>query len=170
MTKRSKKLINFLAVLMFIVILAFMYGWPNIWKLGFGNADLGAVNFETFTPSKKPNHALFCPENFCKNAAPNKVLPTYDLNVADLKIKLLKLVQAEKNIYKVAENVETYEYRFVQYTPLMGFPDTIRIKFIDLGNNKSSMAIFSESQIGQSDLGVNYKRINMWLKQLDTTN
>ncbi|NRA89432.1 MAG: DUF1499 domain-containing protein [Rhizobiales bacterium] len=42
----------------------------------------------------------------------------------------------------------------------------IRLKFIETGDTKSSFAIYSESQIGRSDLGVNFKRIDLWVKKL----
>ncbi len=169
MKKWNNKLTNLLTVLVFFIlvtIVLFAYGWQNIWKLRFGSADMGDVKFETFTPSKKPNHALFCPDNYCRNAIPNKIVQAYDLNIDALRNQLLALIEAEKDIHIMAADEQAFKYRFVQYTPLMRFPDTIRVKFIDLGNDKSSMAIFSESQIGHSDLGVNYKRIDRWVQQI----
>lgn len=142
------------------------YGREKTWVKIFGTADLGAVDFASFSPTKKPNHALFCPKDYCPNAGKYKLSPTFELPVNVLKGKLLALVEAEPHMVQVAADDENLQYRYVQYTPLMRYPDTIRIQLIELGDGKSSFAIFSESQIGKSDLGVNFKRVNNWLKQL----
>ena len=86
---------------------------------------------------------------------------------AALKDQLFAIINAEPHVEQVADDPQNHEYRFVQYTPLMRFPDTIRIKIIELGDDKSTLAIFSESQIGRSDLSVNYKRINRWIHILE---
>lgn len=155
---------TFIYIIIIVGIAFFAYGREKTWVLFLGKADMGAVNFETFTPSKKPNHALFCPEGYCENATKNNVSPIFEMSTNALKEKLFAIIEAEDNIDKVASDDEKLEYRFVQYTPLMRYPDTIRVKLIGLDDEKSTLAIFSESQIGRSDLGVNSKRINKWLK------
>ncbi|NRA89321.1 MAG: hypothetical protein HRU28_18475 [Rhizobiales bacterium] len=108
-----------------LIIVFFAIGPTKIWTYFFGSADLGAIEFATFTPSIKPNHALFCPMGYCANAMADKVTPTFDLEIDMLKHKLLTIINAEQNIEMVASDDENYEYRFVHYTKLMRFPDTI---------------------------------------------
>lgn len=167
--KRSeikRKFVTYLVFILLVIVFLFAYGWQNIWKISFGAADMGDIEFTTFTPSRKPNHALICPQNYCKNAKRSKLAPIFKFNVATLKQKLFAIADASKNIKIVASDDENNTYRFVEYSKLMRFPDTIRVKLITTDDGGSTLAIYSQSQIGHGDLGVNAKRINNWLQQL----
>ena len=52
--------------------------------------------------------------------------------------------------------------RYLQRSRLMSFPDTIDVRFIAIDNDRSTLAIYSRSQIGRSDFGVNLERIRLW--------
>jgi uncharacterized protein (DUF1499 family) len=56
--------------------------------------------------------------------------------------------------------------RILQHTRLMRFPDTIDIAVLSIGDNQSTLAIYSRSLIGRGDLGVNRARIERWLAAL----
>ena len=55
---------------------------------------------------------------------------------------------------------------YVQTSGLFGFPDYVSVKFIEIDAANSTLAIFSRSRLGKSDLGVNKKRVEAWLGQL----
>lgn len=166
-----KKIMDSVLTILFILVIAygafFAIGREKVWQWIFGEADLGHIEFSEFTPSKKPNHALVCPDGFCKNAKTDKNAPIFEMPVDALKVKLLRIIDAEDNIVQVGQNFDTMQYRYVQRTSLMRFPDTIRVKFLQLSDDRSTVAIYSESQIGYRDLGVNFKRIERWMKQLN---
>lgn len=61
---------------------------------------------------------------------------------------------------------QTHRLRYVQRTAIMHFPDTISVRFIDLGPGKATLAIYSRSQIGYSDVGANKARVLRWLALL----
>ena len=48
----------------------------------------------------------------------------------------------------------------------MRFPDTIVVRFLDRPDGRSTLAIYSRSQLGTNDLGVNLARIERWLDKL----
>jgi uncharacterized protein (DUF1499 family) len=56
--------------------------------------------------------------------------------------------------------------RFVQRSERMHFPDTIIVRYIDLGPSRSTVAIYSRSQLGKKDFGVNAARIDRWIAKL----
>lgn len=62
---------------------------------------------------------------------------------------------------------------WVQRSALFGFPDYISVSFLPVavenadGGASSTLAIFSRARIGQSDLGVNKKRVTAWLAALE---
>ena len=58
------------------------------------------------------------------------------------------------------------QYNYIQRTALVRYPDSITVRFIALGNNRSTLAIYSRSHYGKSDFGVNEARIRSWLSAL----
>jgi uncharacterized protein (DUF1499 family) len=56
--------------------------------------------------------------------------------------------------------------RYIQRSERLGFPDTIVVRFIDRPEGQSTLAIYSRSQFGESDFGVNKARIERWLAKL----
>ncbi len=44
--------------------------------------------------------------------------------------------------------------------------DTIVVQFLDRPDSQSTLAIYSRSQLGESDLGANKARIERWLSRL----
>jgi uncharacterized protein (DUF1499 family) len=52
---------------------------------------------------------------------------------------------------------------YVQRSFLMGYPDYISVRALPAGDGLSTLAIWSRSRYGQSDLGVNAKRVSAWL-------
>lgn len=51
---------------------------------------------------------------------------------------------------------------YVQRSAFFAFPDYISVRFIDTDAG-STLAVFSRSRFGSSDLGVNEKRVTRWL-------
>ena len=57
---------------------------------------------------------------------------------------------------------------YVQRTERLKFPDYISVKFIDMGDGTTSVAIYSRSRYGYADLGTNQARVERWIKTLET--
>lgn len=62
------------------------------------------------------------------------------------------------------ENFLTYAQR----TKNLKFPDYISIKVIELGENRSTIAIYSRARYGYGDMGVNKARVLRWLETLSS--
>ena len=73
--------------------------------------------------------------------------------------------QPRIEIGKADDNEMQYDY--IQRSSLMRYPDSITVKFIDLDNDSSTLAIYSRSHYGRSDFGVNEARIQVWLAALE---
>jgi uncharacterized protein (DUF1499 family) len=52
-------------------------------------------------------------------------------------------------------------------TRTFGFSDVVFIRTIRLGAGQSTVAIYSRSLVGKSDLGTNRKRVAAWLKRIE---
>ena len=142
------------------------YGWENVWTRLAGPADLGQVVFEDLAKGPKPNQALICPDGICRDSDRDATSPVYKLNVEALQTAFLESLEPEKGLARVDGDSEQNKLRFVQRSRLLRYPDTINVRFFALGDKQSTLAIYSRSQIGTSDLGVNLARLNRWLARL----
>ncbi len=123
------------------------------------------MDFKTFKLTRKPNQFLIAPDGFCQNAKPHAAPKTYSVDPQKLEDTFADVALAEPRVTRNPSDDGQRE--FVQRSALMRFPDTITFEAIDLGGGKSTLAIYSRSKVGHSDLGVNKKRIEDWLAKLD---
>jgi uncharacterized protein (DUF1499 family) len=145
--------------------LAFRVTGPErLWALA-GPPDLGPAGFETLKRRRSPNDALACPAGFC-TAKSDITPPVFTMPATALRRAFANAIAPEPDIEKVASDDASLTDRFVQRTKLMRFPDTIDVRFIDLAGERSTLALYSRSQIGRSDFGVNRARIERWLSRL----
>jgi len=75
-------------------------------------------------------------------------------------------VLSQNKTTRIAGSPEEGWMTYIQRSPRWNFPDYISVKFIDLNGGKSTIAIFSRSRFGYSDLGVNKKRVLTWVNTL----
>lgn len=68
-----------------------------------------------------------------------------------------------------ASDPDTLRISFVAVTPLLKFKDDVYVQAVpvDGRNDRSSIAVYSGSRIGYSDLGTNAKRVNELLELID---
>ena len=159
-----KLLVFSVAVPIALIAAFFLVGPERIWSL-FGPPDLGPVAFETLERRTTPNDALACPPDVCQ-AASDVTPPEFAVSAADLRAAFAKVIAAEPRITAVASDDATLTDRYIQRSALMGYPDTIVVKFFDLPEGRSTIALYSRSQLGHGDMGVNRARIERWLAKL----
>ena len=160
-------LIGFGALWGVVFLVVTTYGWEKVWASIHGSPDLGTVEFEGLAKGPKPNQALICPEGLCAEGASDRVSPVYTVGVEQLSAALTKTLEQEAGLERVDDGSDPLRMRYVQRTRLMRFPDTIRIQFYPLEDGAAStLALYSQSQIGTSDFGVNLQRANRWLGRL----
>jgi uncharacterized protein (DUF1499 family) len=136
-------------------------------KLTGARLDIGPVDWATLRRHSTPNDALVCPAERCPQSKPDREPPIYALEPSALLARLRKTVQADANTVELACDPDCdHAARFVQYTRLMRYPDTIDIAVFSV-NGQSTLAIYSRSLIGHGDFGVNRARIERWLAALD---
>lgn len=157
-----------LSVIIFIAVLAAVTAWlvglERVWRL-FGPADLGSVEFETLQRRKTPNDALACLTGFC-SADSDLLPPIYPVEAAALRKLMRQALMGERRLTLVAVEDEPPADRYVQRSEMLRFPDTVVVRYMDLKNGSSTVAIYSRSKLGRKDFGVNIQRIERWLKKL----
>ncbi len=153
-------------------VVAFVLGaallvWPNqVWTMLAGPADLGQIDFATMEKSTRPNAFLVCPATVCTSSSSDMEPPEFELAASALMARAKETWAREPRLQLVDESNTDLTIRYVQRSPLLKFPDTISVKFLALSGQRSTLAIYSRSQIGYSDLGVNEARIQRWLELL----
>jgi uncharacterized protein (DUF1499 family) len=147
------------------VALSFWFAGPErIWEL-FGPADLGDVEFETLRRRSSSNDALICPSDLCP-ADSDLLPPILNVDAANLRKAMRKALMGERRLTLVDVKDDPPTDRYVQRSERLHFPDTIVIRYLELGPSRSTLAIYSRSQLGRKDFGVNLARIERWVGKL----
>ena len=128
----------------------------------FTVVDDGIIDFTTLELSGKPNQYLMLPEGEFI-ADPHAISPVLKVRADDLAKYFRDVVKNQKKVTLIRESDDGRQLDYVQRTFFMGYPDTITVNFIDKGADTSTLAIFSRSSYGYSDLGANRRRVQQWL-------
>lgn len=140
-------------------------GIDDAYTLAFGPADLGPVDFERLARSDAPHDALACPPGYCA-VEPDFVTPTYDVPGARLREIVSEIAAEDPRAELVYSGRWEESDRYIVRSRLMRYPDTVNVRILGAGPGRSQIAIYSRSQIGYSDMGVNRARIARWLDEI----
>lgn len=147
------------------LVLAMVLGREGALRQVLGPARREPVDFETLQLKESPNQYLVCPPRFC-TAAAHAESPVFDVTVEELRDAWFRVVERQPRANKISSDPENEQYSFVARTPVLLFPDTVTVRFLALDEQRSTLAVYSRSHYGHSDLGVNKSRITDWLEQL----
>ena len=90
--------------------------------------------------------------------------PIYDVDAGTLAKAFDAFVMAKDRLERLAGSPDDLFVTYVARTKLIGYPDYVSVAFIDLGEGRSTLALFSRSRFGYGDQGVNRRRLAEWLK------
>ena len=141
-------------------------GLERTWQGLFGSPDLGPVEFATLKRRSTPNDALICPRDICPQAQPDTEPPVFPVPSAHLRSLVSEVALAEPGTSPLDRGPQ--QDRYLVRTQLMRFPDTVVVQVFDRGQDASTLALYSRSQIGSSDFGVNRRRIERWVARIGT--
>jgi uncharacterized protein (DUF1499 family) len=164
MKRWARRLLRVVLAIAALFALFEIIGPEHVWSL-FGPPDLGPVHFKTLQRRTTPNDALACQPVFC-DAKADVTSPLFYGSARDLRKAFASAIAGEPRLIQVSSDDRTLTDRYVQRSWLMHYPDTIVVQFFDVPNNRSTIALYSRSQLGKGDLGVNLGRINRWLTEL----
>lgn len=106
-------------------------------------------------------------------AGPQGMTPAPDLVTAVKPRPAAALYKAARAVFErqprtfvAASFPDQYQVHYVVRSALMNFPDLVTVQVTSAGAESSTIAIWSRSVYGQSDLGVNKKRVEAWLALL----
>ena len=165
--RRVSKVIAFVVagVGLVLILLTATIGRQGALELVFGPVDREEIDFETLVPGDRPNRYLVCPEDLC-SASPNRISPVFALPAETLRNRWMAMTAGQPRVTEEAAKPERLQYDFVQRSKIFSFPDTITVRFVSLGEARSSLAIYSRSHYGYDDFGANRNRVDAWLAAL----
>ncbi len=131
----------------------------------FGQIQREQVDFAQLRLKSSPNQYLICPEGYCSEQA-HSVAPEFSISADQLQAAWFTVIEAQPATEVIERNEGERQFDIETLTPLVGFPDTVTVRFIELPDGRSTLAIYSRSHYGRSDLGANKKRIDQWLGQV----
>ena len=125
-----------------------------------------AVNItELQSPLPRPGF-LFCPPGYCP-AAEAIASPVFPMPWERLREYWTEVISGEKRVETIVADPDDRRFVYIQHSPTFRFPDIITVEFVQLGPNRSSIAVYSRSRYGQYDFGKNRKRVGKWLALLE---
>lgn len=109
----------------------------------------------TATKPETPNAVLIRPEGGDSTAPVHPVAPEVLAEAWDA------VALGSPRTRRIAGGPEALWMTYVQRSALMGFPDYVSVRVIP-AEGGATVAAFSRSRYGQSDLGVNARRLARW--------
>jgi uncharacterized protein (DUF1499 family) len=130
-----------------------MIGWP---------ADTAGIDFATLARPATPNTYLVCPKDRCA-VPPDEEGPVFRIPPMRLLEFLRATLPAEPRTRLVRDESDLLRLVLVQRSRVFRFPDTVTVQVFPLPDGGSTLAMYSRSNYGRSDLGVNKARVRRWL-------
>jgi uncharacterized protein (DUF1499 family) len=129
------------------------------------SADTAFIDFPTLVRAETPNTALACPVDLCQ-AKVDFITQPVALPADELAGKVLATLAQEPRTELVAQDNTGRKFVFVQRSRFFRFPDTVNIEVLALDDGHATLAIYSRSNYGQGDFGVNIARVTDWLAKI----
>ena len=121
-------------------------------------------DLRTVSRSAAPHDALACPSNSCAALADFES-PVFAVSPAELTNIARRRLSQEPRSEVVAEAPEFNQIVLVQRTAVLRFPDTIWEQAVATPQG-TSIILYSRSNAGYWDFGVNRRRVEDWLQSL----
>jgi len=161
-----KALFYFLiAIVLAYAAAAYLLGRERLLEVVFGRISAQPIDFKTLRLKETPNQFLMCPDNYC-HATPDAKSPVWNEPVAGLTQRWNGFINSMPDTYLLESDEAAQLYTYRVRTPLLRFPDDVTVQFVAVDEGHSSLAIYSRSNYGYSDLGMNRRRIEDWVSRL----
>jgi uncharacterized protein (DUF1499 family) len=111
---------------------------------------------------------IACPPGYCV-AGEAAASPIFAVSWTHLREAWRRMIAAEPRVVEVADDEQHRRSAYIAHTAVLGFPDIVTAEFVALGEDRSSIALYSRSRYGRSDFGTNRRRVERWLSRLKVT-
>ncbi len=129
-------------------------------RLAPSDPDVWHADPQEAKKPRKPNAFILRPDSE-KHPAPE-----FAMSAEALAQAFDDLVMSDAGVSRLAGAPKDLFVTYIARTRLIGYPDYVSVRFLDLGNDRATLAIFSRARFGYRDFGVNRKRVLGWLDRL----
>jgi uncharacterized protein (DUF1499 family) len=132
---------------------------------GTMDSDPRILDFSVVKTPARPNAWLVAPPGVVDGDAsePAPVLPIAAQTAA---AAWLAVIEGQPRTGVIAISPDGLRIEAEQRSAVFGFVDRISARFIPMGDDRSTLAVYSRAQTGYWDLGVNKRRVRDWLSRL----
>ncbi|MEK9685440.1 MAG: DUF1499 domain-containing protein [Rhodospirillaceae bacterium] len=123
------------------------------------------VDFRNLKRSSGPNDALACPSDYC-DVPVDVATVWYSRDVEEVFSEVVKVLSKQDRTEILKIDRDRHQAIAVQSTRWLRFPDTVWVEVAELGGS-SSLLIYSRSNYGYWDLGVNLARIKALVRVVE---
>lgn len=129
----------------------------------------GFIRFESLERPRRPNTALAAPPGICSKATPDMDVPVFAERPDDLFARIEAYVTAQRGWHLRDSDAASRQLSCVAITPLLKFKDDLDVHVLELeSGDGATLAVYSRSRVGYSDMGANDKRIRKMLADLSS--
>ncbi len=93
--------------------------------------------------------------------------PTFDVPASELAAAFDEVATGDHRVILLAGSAAEGYVTYVQRSALMGYPDYVSVRFVEIDEAHSALAVFSRARYGSGDLGVNEKRVRRWVRDTE---
>ncbi|UEM01441.1 DUF1499 domain-containing protein [Skermanella rosea] len=151
------------------VILLAAIGWYG-WQLGpwadGAPADRAPADFAALERASTPNQYLVAPPGTTPRAEPDAGSPVFPVPPERLRDAMIAVVEEAPRTTLLERSSDGMRMLLVQRSALLRFPDYVDVAILPAGEGGSTVAVYSRSRFGYSDMGVNRRRVEAWLADL----
>ncbi|MGB3828770.1 MAG: DUF1499 domain-containing protein [Ornithinimicrobium sp.] len=121
----------------------------------------------TVQAPESPNWFRLTPPGADRSAVVDRegTSPVFDVPVAELETAFDEVATGDGRVTVLAGSAAEGFVTYVQRSALMGYPDYVSVRFVEVDADRSTLAIMSRARYGSGDLGVNEKRVRRWMHE-----
>lgn len=155
-----------MVVLIVAAVIAALTGLVGYVRFAGHDPGTWHVDPRTAPSPSSPNSHRIGPEHGAHGTtvAPDALAPVFPVSADRLADAFDAVALADERVEVVAGSAVDGHVTYVQRSRTMGYPDYVSVRFIELGEDESTLAAFSRARFGYSDLGVNRQRIERWMR------
>ena len=126
------------------------------------------IHFESLERPTRPNTALAAPPGICAMATPDMDAPVFQMSPDALYQRVEKYITDQRGWHIRNSDSGVRQLSCVAITSVLKFKDDLDVQVLELeSGHGATVAVYSRSRVGYSDLGANAKRIRKMLDELE---
>ena len=157
-------------VVLLLGLVAMMPGANGFLEAIFGSKQIESVDFSSLQPSEEYDHYLACPPDVCMEGVVDEFSEAFNIPATQLRSRLMSYVDSRPGINLRDIDMDLGQFEFSEDSISGGFPDIVTVRIFALGDNQSTLAIYSQSIFNNNQTDANKTRVIRWLNMVRPTN